>query len=186
MFYYKKFVTLKNGSRVIIRFLRDDDRSDIVRFFQNAPEEDIRYASYFSANPQCLEMFLQHIDYTKNIPLMALEADIESVIGVAIFSRGLGKINGIGEVHCIFVARSFQKMGLESLLLDECIYLAGKMNMLYLTAKIAPELQDSIKTFRKKGFETKTHLDNRLFGQFGDLGNVTMMTLPLRTAHLKF
>jgi GNAT superfamily N-acetyltransferase len=180
MFYYKKFVTLRNGSRVIIRLLKDDDKPDIIRFFQNAPPEDMRYLSYFSANSRQLDLFLQDIDYTIKTPLVALEADIETIIGVAFFSRGQGAIDRVGEVHCIFVARPFQKMGLESMLLDECIYLAGKMDMLCLTAKIATELKDSISAFRKKGFQPKSMLENRFRRRNVDLCDVTMMTLPLR------
>jgi L-amino acid N-acyltransferase YncA len=180
MFYYRKFVTLKNGSRVLIRFLKDEDQTDITRFFQSAPPEDIRYLTYFSVNPQHLDLFLQDIDYTKNIPLVALETDKGKIIGAAFFSRGQGTVNHIGEVQCIFVTRPFQKLGLGSMLLDECIYLASKMDMLCLTAKIATELRDSIDAFRKKGFEPKTMLDNYCRWRNGDLGEVMLMTLPIR------
>jgi L-amino acid N-acyltransferase YncA len=182
MFYYRKFVTLNNGSRVLIRFLKDEDQSDIIRFFQSAPPEDIRYLTYFSVNPGHLDLFLQHIDYAKNIPLLALEADKGTIIGAAFFSRGQGTVNPSGEVHCIFVTRPFQKLGLGSMLLDECIYLAGKMDMLCLTAKIATELKDSIDAFRQKGFETKTPLDQYLRCRNGDFGEVMLMTRPIRQA----
>jgi L-amino acid N-acyltransferase YncA len=180
MFYYRKFVTLNNGSRVLIRFLKDGDQSDIIRFFQSAPPEDISYLTYFSVNPRHLDLFLQDIDYTKKIPLVALETDKGKIIGAAFFSRGQGTVNRIGEVQGIFVTRPFQKSGLGSMLLDECIYLAGKMDMLCLTAKIATELRDSIDTFRKKGFETKTMLNKYFRFQNGDLGDVMLMTLAIR------
>jgi L-amino acid N-acyltransferase YncA len=180
MFYYRKFVTLNNGSRVLIRFLKDGDQSDIIRFFQSAPPEDIRYLTYFSVNSRHLDLFLQDIDYTEKIPLVALETDKGKIIGAAFFSRGQGTVNHIGEVQGIFVTRPFQKSGLGSMLLDECIYLAGKMDMVCLTAKIAAELRDSIDAFRRKGFETKTMLDTYFRCRNGDLGDVMLMTLPIR------
>jgi GNAT superfamily N-acetyltransferase len=183
---YKKFVTLKNSSRVLIRFLKDGDQTDVIRFFQSAPPEDIRYLTYFSANPGHLDAFLHHIDYSENIPLVALEIDKGSIIGLAFFSRGHGAINHIGEVHCIFVARPFQKLGLGTMLLDECIYLACKMDMLCLTTKIATELKDSIRAFRNKGFETKTMLENYFRCRNGDLCDVMLMTLPLRPENVEF
>ena len=186
MFYYRKFVTLKNGSRVLIRFLKDEDQTDITRFFQSAPPEDIRCLTYFSVNPRHLDLFLQDIDYTKNIPLVALETDKGKIIGAAFFSRGQGTVNNIGEVHCIFVTRPFQKLGLGSILLDECIYLAGKMDMLCLTAKIATELKDSIRAFRTKGFETKTMLEKYFRCRNGDLCDVVLMSLPLRPENVEF
>ncbi len=58
MFCSSKFVTLRNGSRVLIRFLKNGDQTDVIRFFQSAPPEDMRYLTYFSANPRQLDSFL--------------------------------------------------------------------------------------------------------------------------------
>ena len=119
MFCSKKFVTLKNGSRVLIRFLENGDQTDVIRFFQSAPPEDMRYLTYFSANPRHLDSFLHHHDYSQNSPLLAWEINQERIIGVVFFSRSQGETSHIGKVHCIFVARPFQKMGLGTMLLDE-------------------------------------------------------------------
>jgi GNAT superfamily N-acetyltransferase len=121
MFYSSKFVTLRNGSQVLIRIIKNGDQTDVIRFFQSAPPEDRRYLNYFSANLRHLDSFLHHIDYSENIPLVALEIDKGSIIGAAFFSRGQGAINHIGKIHYIFVAPPFQKMGLGAMLLDECI-----------------------------------------------------------------
>jgi RimJ/RimL family protein N-acetyltransferase len=184
--FYNKFVTLKNGACVLIRFLQNGDQTNVIRFFQTAPPEDTRYLTYFSANPRHLEAFLQDIDYSENIPLVALENNTKSIIGTAFFSRGKGAINHIGEVHCIFVARPFQKMGLGTMLLDECIYLACKMDIFCLTAKIVTELKDSINAFRKKGFETKTMLEKYFRCRNGDLCDVMLMTMPLKPESVEF
>jgi ribosomal protein S18 acetylase RimI-like enzyme len=118
---YKKFVTLKNGAAVLIRFIKNGDQLDLIRFFQNVPPEGICYPTYFSVNPGELDSLIQHIDYSKNIPLVAWEVDKGSIIGAVFFSRGRGAANHIGEIYCLFVARPFQKMGLGTMLLDECI-----------------------------------------------------------------
>lgn len=186
MFYYKKFVTLKNGCRVVIRFFKNADREDLIRFFRSAPPEDTRYLTYFSANPRHLDTFLQQVDYNENVPLLAVEQEKGRIIGAAFFSRGHGAVNHVGEVHCIFVARPYQKLGLGTMLLEECIYLAVKMDMLCLTAKIATELKDSIRAFRNKGFETKTMLEKYFRCRNGDLCDVMLLTLPLKSEHADF
>jgi L-amino acid N-acyltransferase YncA len=183
---YKKFVTLKNGTRVLIRFSQNGDQNDLIRFFQNAPPEDLRYMTYFSANPRHLDLFLQDVNYAEHIPLVALETYKNGIIGTAFFSRGQGASNHIGEVHCISVARPFQKMGLGNMLLEECIYLAGNMNVLCLTAKIVTELKESIRAFRNKGFETKTMLEKYFRCRNGDLCDVLLMTLPLKSEKVEF
>jgi acetyltransferase len=183
---YKKFVTLKNGSRVLIRFLQDGDQTNLIRLFQAAPPEDTRYLNYFSANTQHLDSFLKHVDYSEKIPLTAVELDKEKIIATAFFSRGQGATKHIGEIHCIFVARPFQGMGLGSVLLDECIYLACKVDMICLTAKIVTDLKNSIRAFRNKGFATKTLLESHFLCRNGDLCDVVLMTLPLRPENVEF
>jgi ribosomal protein S18 acetylase RimI-like enzyme len=121
MFSSGKFVTLKNGSRVLIRYLNNGDLTDIIRFIRNAPLEDSHFLTYFSANPRHLDAFLDHHVCSQNLPLLALEIDQGRIIGAVFFSRGQGGIGHIGEVHCIFVSRPFQRMGLGSMLLDECL-----------------------------------------------------------------
>ncbi len=183
---YKKFVTLKNGSRVLVRFLKDGDQANLMRLFQTAPPEDTRYLNYFSANPRHLDSFLHHVDYFEKIPLTAVELEKERIIAAAFFSRGQGATRHIGEIHCIFVARPFQGVGLGSLLLDECIYLACKVDMVCLTAKIVTELKNSIRAFRNKGFETKTILESYFLCRNGDLCDVVLMALPLKPEKLQF
>ena len=121
MLYYKKIVILKNGSRVLIRFLKNGDQPDVIKFLQTAAPEDFRYLTLFSADPRHLEAFLEHYDYSNNISLLALEIDQESIIGAAFSSQGQGAAGHIGKVYWIFVARPFQQMGLGTLLLDECV-----------------------------------------------------------------
>ena len=121
MFCSSKFVTLRNGSRALIRFLKNGDQKDVIRFFQSARPEDMRYLTYFSANPRQLDFFLNHNDDSQSSFLLALEIDKGRIIGAVFFSRSQGASSHIGKVHGIFIARPFQKMGLGTMLLDECI-----------------------------------------------------------------
>lgn len=183
---YKKFVTLKNGNRVLVRFLKDGDQAKLNRLFQKAPPEDLRYLTYYSTDPHHLDSFLSHIDYFEKIPLTAVELEKENIIGSALLWRGLGPTLHIGEVHCIFVDRGFQGMGLGSMLLDELIYLAGKLDMSCLEAKIVTELKNSIRAFRNKGFETKTLLEGHFRCRNGDMCDVVLMSLPLKPDVVEF
>jgi ribosomal protein S18 acetylase RimI-like enzyme len=117
----EKFVTLRNGSRVLMRFLKNGDQTDVIRFFQRVPREDMRYLTNFSANLPQLKFFLCHQNNSQNTPLLALEIDQKRIIGAVFFSRSQGSAKHVGEVYCIFVAQPFQKMGLGNMLLDECI-----------------------------------------------------------------
>ena len=120
MFCSSKLVILRNGSRILIRFLKNGDQKDLIRFFQSARPEDIRYLTYFSANPRQIDFFLNHNDDSQNSILLALEIDEGRMIGAVFFSRSRGASSHIGKIHFIFVARPFQKMGLGTMLLEEC------------------------------------------------------------------
>lgn len=121
MFCSSKLVTLRNGSRALIRFFKNGDQKDVIRLFQSTRPEDMRYLTYFAADPQQLDSFLNHNDYSQNSFLLGLEIDKGTIIGAVFFSRSQGKTSHIGKVHGIVVARPFQKMGLGTILLDECI-----------------------------------------------------------------
>jgi hypothetical protein len=121
MFCFSKFVTLRNGSRVLIRSLENGDQKDVIRFFQSAWPEDRHYLTYFSAKPPQLDSFLNHNDYSQSSLLLALEINQGRIIGAGVFSRSQGASSHIGKVHCILIACPFQKMGLGTLLLDECL-----------------------------------------------------------------
>ena len=40
---YRKFVTLSNGKEVFIRLLNGQDRSGLIKFFQEVPLEDVQF-----------------------------------------------------------------------------------------------------------------------------------------------
>jgi hypothetical protein len=121
MYCFSKLVTLRNGSRALIRSLENGDQKEVIRFFQSARPEDMHYPTYFSASPRQLDSFLNHNDYSQNSLLLALEIDKGKIIGAGVFSRSQGASSHIGKVHCILIAYPFKKMGLGTLLLDECI-----------------------------------------------------------------
>jgi ribosomal protein S18 acetylase RimI-like enzyme len=116
-----KYASLRNGSRVLMRFLENGDQMEVIRFFQRVPREDMRFLTNFSANTRLLDSFLYRHDHSQNSLLLALEIYRKKIIGAVFFARSAGATHHIGEVYGILVARPFQKMGLATLLLDECI-----------------------------------------------------------------
>jgi GNAT superfamily N-acetyltransferase len=183
---YKKFVSLKNGSRVLLRFLKDGDQANLTDLFQSAPPEDNRYLTYFSTDSQHFAIFLRNLNYFEKIPLTAMELENKRMIAAALLSRGNGSTKHIGEVHCVFVARPFQGLGLGSFLLEELISLAGKADIICLEAKIVTEQKNCIRAFRNRGFESKTLLENHFCCRDGKLHDVLFMTLPLTTEKEEF
>jgi len=72
---YRKFVTLKNGKRVMFRFLNDQDREALIQLFQEAPEEDIRFLKQDVKDLKLVNYWVDHLNYRKVLPLVAVDLE---------------------------------------------------------------------------------------------------------------
>lgn len=55
---YKKFATLSNGKRLIVRLLNGQDRDRLIKFFQQTPREDVRFCKQNVKNPKFVDNLL--------------------------------------------------------------------------------------------------------------------------------
>ena len=72
---YRKFVTLKNGKRVMFRFLNEQDREALIQMFQEAPEEDIRFLKQDVKDQKLVNAWVDTLDYRKVLPLVAVDLE---------------------------------------------------------------------------------------------------------------
>ncbi len=171
---YRKFVTLKNGKRVMFRFLNEQDREALVQLFLEAPEEDTRFLKQNVKDPKLVNYWIDHIDYRKVLPLVAVDLESNRLIADATLHRGKHAAKHIGEVR-IFVSRPYRNLGLGSLMLDELIHLAFQENLLLLKAEVLADHKKVIKAFRVKGFDIKATLDDYFIRKDGVVHDVVLM-----------
>ena len=158
---YRKFATLKNGKRVMFRFLNEQDRDALVQMFQEAPEEDIRFLKQDVKDLNLVNTWVDHLNYRKVLPLVAVDLENNQIIADATLHRGKHAAKHVGEIR-IFVCRGFRNLGLGSLMLEEILNLALQENLMWVKAEILAEHKKVVKAFRAKGFEQKCH-PGRLF-----------------------
>lgn len=175
---YRKFVTLQNGKRVMFRFLNDQDREELVRLFQEAPEEDIRFLKQNVRDAKLVNSWVDHLNYQKVLPLLALDLEGNRLIADATLHRGKHAAKHIGEVR-IFVSRPYRNLGLGSMMLDELINLALKENLHWLKAEIIADHKKVIKAFRSKGFEIRATLEDYFIRKDGVTHDVVLMLRPV-------
>jgi L-amino acid N-acyltransferase YncA len=175
---YRRLITLKNGLRVMFRLLKEQDKEGLVQMFQETPEEDARFLKQDVKDVGLVNSWVDHIDYHKVLPLLALEFDSKLLIGDATLHRGKHSDKHIGEVR-IFIARPFRNLGLGSIMLDELISLAQLEGLQWLKAEIIAEHTKVIKAFREKGFEAKATLDDYFIRQDGLTHDVVLMVRPV-------
>jgi L-amino acid N-acyltransferase YncA len=175
---YRKFVTLKNGKRVMFRFLNEQDREALIQMFQEAPEEDIRFLKQDVKDLKLVNSWVDHLNYRKVLPLVAVDLENNHITGDATLHRGKHAAKHIGEIR-IFVSRPFRNLGLGSLMLEELLNLALQENLVWVKAEILAEHKKVIKAFRAKGFEQKCNLDDYFIRKDGVTHDVVLMLRPV-------
>lgn len=175
---YRKFVTLRNGQRLMFRFLTAQDREGLFRLFLEAPEEDTRFLKQDVKNPKLIEYWINNINYQKVLPLVAVNLEDNAIVADATLHRGKHSSKHIGEIR-IFVSRPFRNQGLGSLMLDELINLARLENLQLLKAEIIVDHKGVLKAFKSKGFELKCILDDYFLRKDGMTHDVALLLRPV-------
>jgi L-amino acid N-acyltransferase YncA len=175
---YRKFITLKNGKRVMFRFLNEQDREALIQLFQEAPEEDTRFLKQDVKDLKLVNFWVDHLNYRKVLPLVAVDLDDHRIIADATLHRGKHAAKHIGEIR-IFVGRAFRNLGLGSLMLEEMLNLALQENLMWVKAEVMADHKKVIKAFRSKGFEQKCTLDDYFIRKDGVTHDVVMMVRPV-------
>jgi RimJ/RimL family protein N-acetyltransferase len=172
---YRKFVTLRNGKRIMFRFLNDQDREGLIQLFQEAPDEDTRFLKQDVKDLKLVNYWVDHINYRKVLPLVAVDLEGNRLIGDATLHRGKHAAKHLGEVR-IFVSRPYRNLGLGSMMLEELINLAFQENLHLLKAEVLADHKKVIKAFRAKGFEMKATLEDYFIRKDGVTHDVVLMT----------
>jgi L-amino acid N-acyltransferase YncA len=175
---YRKFATLKNGKRVMFRFLNDQDRDGLAQMFQDAPEEDVRFLKQDVKDLKLVDAWVEHLNYRKVLPLVGIDLDNNHIIADATLHRGKHAAKHIGEIR-IFVSRTFRNLGLGSLMLEEVLNLALQENLMWVKAEILAEHKKVVKAFRAKGFDQKAILDDYFIRKDGVTHDIVLMMRPV-------
>ena len=176
---YRKFVTLSNGKEVLIRLLNGQDRSGLIKFFQQAPLEDVQFCKQDVKSPMVIDAWMNQENGHNPLTLVALDVPTNRVVASLNLSKGQQAAKNVGDIQQILVARPFQGLGLGSLILDGLIELAVKENLHWLKVEIVTEMKNIIKAFQSKGFKVKTILDDYFIDSKGTTFDVILMLRSL-------
>ena len=176
---YRKIVTLSNGKEVLIRLINGQDRSGIIKFFQQAPLEDVQFCKQDVKSPMVIDAWMNQDNGHNPLTLVALDMPTNRIIASLNLNKGHQAAKNVGDIQQILVARPFQGLGLGSLILDGLIELAVKDNLYWLKVEIVTEMKTIIKSFQSKDFKIKTILDDYFVDSKGATFDVALMLRPL-------
>jgi L-amino acid N-acyltransferase YncA len=130
---FPKQVSLgRAGQHVILRPLEPGDAHELLEFFRRVPEEDRLYLKEDVTSPRVIENWVEHIDYNRVLPLVAVVEG--EIVADATLHRSRAKGHRhIGELRVVVEPR-YRNHGLGTLLLEEMIYIAydNKVDRVYM------------------------------------------------------
>ncbi|MDW7709429.1 MAG: GNAT family N-acetyltransferase [Deferrisomatales bacterium] len=169
---YRKFVTLNNGKRVLLRPLLAEDQQRLFDLFASASEEDTKFLKDEVKKPQIVERWIAHLDYDRVMPLVAY-CD-ERLVGDVALYRGTKTVRHVGEIR-IFLASDFRGVGLGSKMLQETFEIAKKVNLQFLKAEVILDHVKVVKAFRRLGFDLRCTLDDYFLRRDGVSHDIALM-----------
>jgi|UniRef100_A0A7V6DQC9 RimJ/RimL family protein N-acetyltransferase len=176
--FYRKFVPLKNHKRVMLRFLTEEDRQDLIFLFRHASDEDLRFCRHDLREAHLLSRWLDHINSPRLLPLAAVDLDNNQLIAAGTVLRGKHAASHIGEIK-LFIAQPFRNLALGSTLLDELMLLAARENLHCLKAEVVADQKQMIRALRHKGFQIRANLEDFFMSKDGTTYDLVLMMRAL-------
>lgn len=180
---YRQVVTLRDGARVLLRPLVSADRKAMLDLFLAVPFEERRFMRHDVNDPEVINGWVDHIDYDKVFPLVAVIAERIVGIGTLHFNEGPGKHRC--ELR-IFLAKDFRQRGLGNKMIQALIEHAKRLGIYMVEVQIVSEHVETIKAMHKTGFKTICTFEDYYMLPDGELRDVQHLILPLRTSSNEF
>jgi ribosomal protein S18 acetylase RimI-like enzyme len=176
---FPKEITLKDGSRVVLRPLQRDDEKKLHEFFQAVPELERMFIKHRVTDPAVIREWCQNIDLGRNLPLLALVGD--KIVGDATLHQQLGGWKRhIGRVS-VLVHPSFRGRGLARALVHEIVEIARNIGLEKVEAEFIAEQKAAIHLFAMMGFSELLRLENYVKDMQAVSHDYVLMGLNLTT-----
>lgn len=175
---YRDVYTLKDGATVLLRAMTPDDKQRLIDMFSTVSDEDVRYLRDNIRDPALIESWSKGLDYSRVLPLLALVKD--RVVGQGTLHLRSGPERHIGEVR-IFLSKDFRRRGLGTRMLNTLIDLARRMDLQILKAEVVADQSKVIKAFQNLGFTLSCTFEDYFMLPDGDMRDVTILFLRLRS-----
>ena len=162
---YEAYETLKDGRSVIVRAVRPDDKSTILRGIGLFSDASL-YKRFHGAKTSLTERelkYLTEIDYLHHVALLAVLKDDDQAIGGGRFIESDEALQPRSAELAFAVGDNFQGIGVGTIILKHLIYLAREIGVKILEADVLSENTAMIRVFEKSGLPvTKINEDRNI------------------------
>lgn len=180
---YRQVVTLKDGTRVLLRPLINEDRQALLDLFLPVSSDDLRYMRHNVTEQEIVESWVNDLNYDSVLPLVAVIGD--RIVGISTLHFGDGPQRHKAELR-IFLAKEIRRRGVGSHLLQGIIDIAKRRNLYLLEVQIVSDQTAIIRAFQNYGFKTKMIIEDYFMFPDGDLADVAHLILHLKSTDVLF
>jgi len=180
---YRQVVTLKDGTRVLLRPLINEDRQALLDLFLPVSMDDLRYMRHNVTKQEIVESWIDELNYDSVLPLVAVIGD--RIVGISTLHFGEGPARHKAELR-IFLAKEIRRRGVGSHLLQGTIDIAKRRNLYLLEVQIVSDQTPIIRAFQNYGFKTKMIIEDYFMFPDGDLADVAHLILHLKSTDVLF
>jgi len=173
---YRNLVTLRDGTRVLLRALNTEDRGRLQAMFASVGEDDAEAMRDNVKDPAAIQRWIDELNYSRVIPLVAVVND--EIVGDVTLHLGRGPYRHKGEVR-IFLSKPYRQRGLGTAMLRAVIDIAKRLELHLLTVEVLANRTSIIRAFRGLGFQMQATLPDYFIMPDGETLDVVLMMLPL-------
>lgn len=149
---FPQIAVLRDGKKLLIRPFANHDTDGLYEFFQGLPDETRKFAWDDITNRALIERWAQRIDYSKVLPLLALEGSA-IVADATLHRRNSGPLRHVGRIKWL-IGENYRGQGLGTTLVNQFITIAREDGLRRLTCMLIGEAEaDAIRTLSELGFD---------------------------------
>jgi len=175
---YPKVLILHDGTKVTVRPLEAGDEGALLDFFLAIPEEERFLLKDDVTSPAVIGEWVQHLDYRRALPLLAL-VDSKVIADAVLIRRRGGARSHMGEVR-IVVAPAYRNRGLGTALIRELCDIAEDAELeKVMFEAVADKEEEAIKAAEWLGFIRIGTIEGGARDQQGHPHDVVLLMMPL-------
>ena len=180
---FRQVITLRDGTRVLLRPLITEDKQALIELFVPVPYEERQHMRHDINDPELVASWADHIEYERIFPIVAVVGN--RIVGNGTLHFGQGPSRHRAEVR-VFLARDFRRRGLGTKLIQALIEQAKKRNIFLLEVQVIRDLVSDVKAMQKAGFEPVCTFEDYYMLPDGELRDIVHLILKLRRTEDEF
>jgi L-amino acid N-acyltransferase YncA len=174
-----KTLSLKDGSKAVLRPLKAEDEKDFHQLFQDIPEHERMFIKHRVQDIKVIRDWCRNIDYGRNLPLMGVID--KKIVGAATLHQRLGGWKRhIGRVS-VLVHPKYRGRGLARGMISEILEIARHASLERVEAAFIGEQEAAMKMFSMLGFNQLVRLEDYVKDMQAITHDYVLMGLDLRT-----